>query len=403
MKKTKITIVSFEDTSVAFIGKSDKELKFARFLFRLFESTFLVKIFSNLTLLFLKMRLPIKKIILRTIYKQFCAAESLEESKKKVENLFYYNVCSILDYSVEGSGKESDFIRAKNEIVRVILFAKKRNEVPFTCLKLSGISKLELLIKYNSNFDVNSTEMEVKNTIERFHSICYTSQLNNVPIFIDAEESWIQSSIDSLVEQAMRKFNRSKAVVLTTIQMYRWDRLDYLKALINTAREEKFYVGIKLVRGAYFEKENERALIHEYRSPIHSNKDNVDIDFNRAITICLENIDIVTLCIGSHNEESAYFAIKEMDRLGLQSSDKNVYFSQLFGMSDHITFNLAANGFNVAKYLPYGPVESVVPYLIRRAEENSAISGQMGRELKLITTEIERRRKKDNSFSPRRK
>lgn len=403
MKKTKITIVSFEDTSVAFIGKSDKELKFARFLFRLFESTFLVKIFSNLTLLFLKMRLPIKKIILRTIYKQFCAAESLEESKKKVENLFYYNVCSILDYSVEGSGKESDFIRAKNEIVRVILFAKKRNEVPFTCLKLSGISKLELLIKYNSNFDVNSTEMEVKNTIERFHSICYTSQLNNVPIFIDAEESWIQNSIDSLVEQAMRKFNRSKAVVLTTIQMYRWDRLDYLKALINTAREEKFYVGIKLVRGAYFEKENERALIHEYRSPIHSNKDNVDIDFNRAITICLENIDIVTLCIGSHNEESAYFAIKEMDRLGLQSSDKNVYFSQLFGMSDHITFNLAANGFNVAKYLPYGPVESVVPYLIRRAEENSAISGQMGRELKLITTEIERRRKKDNSFSPRRK
>ena len=212
-----------------------------------------------------------------------------------------------------------------------------------------------------------------------------------MPIYIDAEHSWIQEAIDRLAEEMMRQYNKEMAIVLTTLQMYRWDRLDYLKSLIVMARKENFFIGIKLVRGAYLEKENLRAAEMGYKSPIQTSKENTDMDYDKAITIILENIDIITFCAGTHNEASSMFVINEMKRLSIPNSTKNIYFSQLYGMSDHITFNLADAGYNVTKYLPYGPVKSVIPYLIRRAQENTAISGQMSRELKLITEEVHRR------------
>lgn len=384
--------ISFEDTSVAFLGKTDRDLIRSRGLFKIFGSPLIVKILSKITLFSLKIGLPIKWLILKTIYKQFCAAETLDESKNLVNNLSAQKVYSILDYSVEGTDCIEDIVKTKNEIIKIIIFGKKSKSIPYTCLKFSGIFPAKFLTQNDLELRSGNFENETRPFVEIFHSICYTSLVNNVPIFIDAEESWIQNSIDNYVEIAMKKYNTNKPVVLTTLQMYRWDRLDYLNRLISNARSENYFIGIKLVRGAYHEKENNRALELGYKSPIHINKHNVDSDFNKAVTICLQNIDILTLCIGSHNEESTYFALKEMDKLGISPGDKRVYFSQLYGMSDHISFNLAASGYNVTKYLPYGPVKSVIPYLIRRAEENSSIKGQMGRELKLISNEIIRRK-----------
>lgn len=385
-------VVSFDDTKKAFSGKDDKQLNKTSWLFKLMGNPRLVNFGSKLTLFAIKIGLPIGSLIKATIFKQFCGGENLDESKKVVEELQKSKIGSILDYSVEGEESEEDFTKTKDEIIRIIQLAKNNPAIPYTCLKVTGIAPFALLEKVNSGATLTEEEQaEFAKAKSRLNDICYNSFVSKVPIYIDAEHSWIQEAIDRMAEEMMRTYNKEKAIVLTTLQMYRWDRLDYLKSLIAIARKEKFLIGIKLVRGAYLEKENKRALEMGYKSPIQTSKENTDIAFDKGITICLENIDIITLCAGTHNEASSMFVINEMKRLKIPNNHPNIYFSQLFGMSDHITYNLADAGYNVTKYLPYGPVKSVIPYLIRRAQENTAIAGQMSRELKLITEEVHRR------------
>lgn len=384
--------LTFDNTEKAFKAKGDNELNQSRWLFRLMGNPLLVKLFSKLTIIALKAGIPIAPVIKSTIFKQFCGGESISESEMVIKKLSIQRVGSILDYSVEGKETDSDFENTKNEVIRIIELAKNNPSIPYTSLKLTGICRLGLLEKLNSYNDLNHEEQQELSKLEtRLHCICKKAFENNVPIYFDAEESWIQDAIDTFAEKMMEIYNKHRAIILTTLQMYRWDRPDYLFRLIKKAREGNYFIGIKLVRGAYMEKENFRAKEKGYRSPIQTSKEKTDMDFDKAVDTCLENIDIVTLCAGTHNEKSSMHLTEKMKELKIPNDHKNIYFSQLFGMSDHITYNLADAGYNVTKYLPYGPVKSVIPYLIRRAEENTAISGQMSRELKLITQEHERR------------
>jgi len=385
--------VSFNNTAIAFSNKSDRQLKQSKWLFKIFEKSRLVNFFSKIILLLIKLKFPIDGLIKKTIYKQFCAGETIDESNEIVKKLNELKISSILDYSVEGKETTEDFENTKKEVIKIIQFAKNNSAIPYTSLKITGVASSSILEKFNSGEAVTERDQEEMNVLEeRINVIAHNAFINKVPIYFDAEESWIQETIDRLAEKMMRKYNKENAIILTTLQMYRWDRLGYLKKLIDIARKEKNLIGIKLVRGAYLEKENIRAAKIGYPSPIQKTKNNTDIDFDKAITICLENIDIVKLCAGTHNEDSTQFLINEMKRLNISNNHPHIYFSQLYGMSDNISYNLAAAGYNVTKYLPYGPVKSVIPYLIRRAEENSSISNQMGRELFHITNELKRRR-----------
>lgn len=384
--------VSFNDTEKAFSAKDDKALRKSSWLFKLMGKQTLVKVFSKLTLFGLKIGLPIKGLIKSTIFNQFCGGESLDESKEAIKKLKHSRVGSILDYSVEGKETDEDFDKTKNEILKIIDLAKGNPAIPYTCLKLTGIITHAILEKLNAKEKLSEEEQkQYDGSIARLNEIFQKATLCKIPVYIDAEESWIQEAIDRIAEEMMKKYNRAVAVVLTTLQMYRWDRMDYLKQLIADARKEKYFIGIKLVRGAYLERENLRAKELGIKSPMQTSKENTDIDFDKAVTLCLENIDLITLCAGTHNEASTMFLLEKMKELKIEKDHPHVYFSQLFGMSDHITFNLADAGYNVTKYLPYGPVKSVIPYLIRRAQENTGISGQMGRELKLILEEKNRR------------
>jgi len=384
--------ISFDNTEKAFIAKGNQELKHSLWLFKLMSNPALVKVFSRLIIFAIKIGLPVKLPIKATIFKQFCGGESIEESKVVVNKLNKSHIGSILDYSVEGKESEEDFCNTKDEILKIIRVAKDNPAIPYTSLKLTGIASFELLEKINSKQLLNKQEEnEFQKIRGRLAEICYYASSSDVPIYFDAEESWIQDAIDFLAEEMMEMNNKKTAIVLTTLQMYRWDRIEYLKKLIVKARAKKFSIGIKLVRGAYMEKENLRASQMGFKSPIQTSKENTDIDFDKAVDICLENIDIITLCAGTHNEASTMHLVNKMGELKIPNDHPHVYFSQLYGMSDHITYNLADAGYNVTKYLPYGPVKSVMPYLIRRAEENTSIAGQMGRELKLIIEEKSRR------------
>jgi nitric oxide reductase subunit B len=381
------------NSSPAFKGKSNIELNRAFWLFKMMESPFLVKILSGATVLAIKLRLPVKTIIKATVFPQFCGGEKIGDCGKVIEGLRSANIKSILDYSVEGKSGEASYERTAGEIIHIIDYARKTPAIPFTCLKMTGIASFDLLEKLNMKVILSpSGQKEYKELKARLRKICQQCSESGIPLFIDAEESWIQSAIDEITETLMWEFNNEKAVVLTTLQMYRADRLEYLQSLIERAKSSNKYLGIKLVRGAYWEKENKRALENGYPSPVHQRKEATDKHFNEAVSLCLENIDRIVLCAGTHNEESTIHLLKQMEALGLEPGHPNIYSSQLFGMSDHISFSLAEQGYNVIKYLPYGPINSVIPYLIRRAEENTAIAGQMGRELRMIMEERQRRR-----------
>lgn len=386
------TEVSFENTVKAFATKTDFQLNRSLWLFRFMKYPLFVKVFSYITLVALKVGLPVKVLIKNTIFQQFCGGENISEAKNEISKLKKSNIGSILDYSVEGKNNTEDFERTKKEVLKIISLAENNSAIPYTSLKISGIISSVLLEKLSAGKILNEVEAkEYERGKDRLEEICQAAYNALVPIYFDAEESWIQEAIDQLAEEMMHEYNKNKAIILTTLQMYRVNRIKYLKYLIRTAQEGGFLIGIKLVRGAYLEKEKARASELGYQSPIQISKQNTDDDFDKAITICLENIQLVTLCAGTHNEASTLYLLDEMQRLGIENDDPNVYFSQLYGMSDNITYNLAEANYNVTKYLPYGPIKSVIPYLIRRAQENTAIAGQMGRELKLITEEKIRR------------
>ncbi len=386
--------VSFNNLKVAFAYKSDADLKRAYWLFRLININFLVKIGPGITNTVLKMGLPIKPLIRATIYKHFCGGETIEQCTETINNLGKFGVGSILDYSVEGHHNESDFDHSCAEIVKTVKHASGKKNIPFSVFKVTGVGRMDLLERVSSQVLLTEAEeAEFQRLKARVESICKTAADNNVRLFIDAEETWIQDAIDTMVDDMMLKYNKEKTLIFNTVQLYRHDRVAFMKENIAKARSGNYKVGYKLVRGAYMEKERERAATNGYPSPIQPDKAACDHDYNEAVKLCIDNIDMVAVCAGTHNEESSALLAKLMEEKGIANSDERVWFSQLLGMSDHISFNLANAGYCVCKYVPYGPVVSVLPYLFRRAAENTSMSGQMGRELSMITQEIERRKK----------
>jgi proline dehydrogenase len=340
------------------------------------------------------MHLPIKGLIKSTIFKQFCGGETIEECNRTIAELEKFHIGTILDYSVEGKETESDFDSCMTETIATIAKAQKSSSIPFCVFKVTGLARFALLEKVSSSLSsLTPDEQKEYGRVQlRVSTICKAAHDAGIPLFIDAEESWIQQAIDNLANQMMVLYNKEKAIVYNTFQLYRKDRLAYLKHSYQLAVDGNYFLGAKLVRGAYMEKERARAAEKGYPSPIHDTKDHSDVDYDAAIVFCTEHLDRIALCAGTHNEASSMKLAELMQKKNIQPTNKHVYFSQLLGMSDHISYNLANAGYNVAKYVPYGPVREVLPYLIRRAQENTSVKGQTGRELSLIIKEKERRR-----------
>ena len=381
-----------DNTKNGFTLKSNFELRKAYFLFKIISNKTLTNIGKTALEISLKLRLPILFIVKGTVFEQFCSGQTLEESFNTVKRLHNKNVKSYLHYSVEGLENEDSYDLSLNEVLDSIKFVAEKQILDFTVFKPTAIANSLILEKISKGDSLNDNEQTLyKRAYERFNKICELAFNKDVKILVDAEESWIQDAIDQIVLEMMIKFNKDKAIVFNTSQMYRHDRLEYLKGLHRAAKESNFHIGIKLVRGAYIEKENKRAKKNNYQSPICNSKELTDQNFNNGASFILSNLDLFSLFSGTHNEESIYKIIEIMNSKSINKDDSNIWFGQLYGMSDNITFNLASEGFNVIKYLPYGPIKEVIPYLIRRAEENTSVKGQTSRELELIKKELERR------------
>ncbi len=383
----------FNNTEIAFQLKSDSELERAFFLFKMISHQPLVRIGTAATNFALKANLPVEGLIRSTVFDHFCGGVNEDDCLQVIDNMFDKSVSSVLDYSVEGKEVETQFDAAFQKTLEIIEFAEKKDAMPIAVFKPSGFGRLYLYEKKGEGIAFTDDEQEEwDRVVARYHAVCKLGKEKDVEILIDAEESWMQDAADELVEEMMRLYNTEKAIVYNTLQMYRWDRLDYLKAIHARSKKENFKLGMKIVRGAYMEKERERAVIKKYPSPICKDKEASDVNFNNAQTYIINNLDDISLFIGTHNEESSYLAMEQMETLEIAKNDNRVWFGQLYGMSDHISFNLAKAGYNVAKYVPFGPVKDVMPYLIRRAEENTSVAGQTNRELNLLKQEKKRRK-----------
>ncbi len=391
--------ISFDNTENAFAYKSDKDLKGARLLFQTMGYPWFVQIGTRITPFIMKTGLPVHGIIRRTIFKQFVGGETLEETAEVGNVLGKYGVQVILDYGVEGKQGEESFDHATEEFIRVIQYAATQTNIPFISIKVTGLARFGLLQTLDEaprlRSGIHDHEEEIAEwdrVRERMYTICEAAAEKNIGVLIDAEESWIQDPVDRLTMEMMEVFNKEKVIVYNTIQLYRHDRFHFLKMSHRIARDKGFQLGAKLVRGAYMEKERNRANDKQYPSPIQGSKELTDQDYNAAVAYCLEHLKEISVIIASHNEESNLKAAELMEKAGIPHNHPHVHFSQLYGMSDNITFNLASEGFNVSKYLPFGPIRDVIPYLMRRAQENSSVSGQTGRELSLIKKELNRRK-----------
>jgi proline dehydrogenase len=382
----------FNNTEVAFAVKSDRELKRAKFLFEMIASPTMVKIGTGLTKFALNLHLPVKGLIRKTVFDHFCGGETEEECLKVVNKMYAKGVSSVLDYSVEGKEEEKEFDKAVQVTLKTIEYAKSNPGIPIVVFKPTGFGRFELYEKLGEGKPFTEAEQkEWDRVVQRYDLVCKTAFENDIIILIDAEHSWMQDAADDLIEEMMSRYNKEKAIVFGTLQMYRWDRLDYLKKLHQRAKQQGFHIGMKVVRGAYMEVEANRAKEKGYKNPICESKEATDINYNNAIAYMMEHIDEMGIFAGTHNEESSLKLMNLVKEKGLAVNDRRVWFGQLYGMSDNISFNLANQGYNVAKYLPFGPVRDVMPYLIRRAEENTSVAGQTGRELNLINKEIKRR------------
>lgn len=385
--------VSFDNTQVAFAGKDDTELQKSAWLFRIMSNSTIVDIGSHITKLALQIGLPVQTILKSTIYEHFCGGESLEETEPMIAALAEQGVSTILDYGVEAKDSQEEFDANLEEQLRAIRFADTHKAVPYVSCKITGYAPFSLLEKLETGAPRTSEEeAELDGLRRRMHTICEAAANQSVCLYVDAEESWIQDAIDDITTKLMAQYNQQKPTVFNTIQLYRHDRLAYLKAAHQAARDGGYLLGVKLVRGAYMEKERERAKDHGYPSPIHANKAAVDADFDAAVAYCLEHIDDIAFCAATHNEESCLKLVQAAQETQVPLDHPHIHYAQLYGMSDHISFNLARAGCNASKYVPYGPVRDVVPYLIRRAQENRSVSGQVGRELRLILEEVARRK-----------
>ena len=404
--------VSFENTENAFAYKSDAELKKARFLFKSMGNAPLVKLGIWITPWAIRLKLPIRGIIRKTIFSQFVGGETLEQTAPVARKLAAYHVQAILDYGVEGGNNgEAGFDEACEEFIRVINYAASQPNIPFISIKVTGFARFELLEKLDRSLDESSGPLmrryaaalasfseeelsEWERVRSRMQKICASAAEKNIAVLVDAEETWIQDPVDVLSIQMMAEFNKEKVAVYNTVQLYRHDRLSFLKDMLEAAVLKNFILGVKLVRGAYMEKERARASEKQYPSPIQPDKESTDRDYNAGVTFCIDHIENIATIVASHNDYSNLRTTELLRERGLSFAHPHIHFSQLYGMSDHITFNLAKAGCSVSKYLPFGPIEDVIPYLMRRAEENSSLSGQTGRELALIDKEVGRRKLK---------
>lgn len=385
----------FNNTQVAFALKSDTELDRAYFLFKMISNQPLVRIGAAVTNFALNAHLPVEGLIRATVFDHFCGGVNENDCLSVVDNMYTKGVSSVLDYSVEGKEEEEQFDAALKMTLKTIEFAKERDAIPFAVFKPTGLGRFELYEKLGEKQMLSAKEQqEWDRVVARFDLVCSEAHKKEVALLIDAEESWMQDATDELVTNMMRKYNKEKAIVFNTLQMYRWDRLDYLKNLHQRAIEEGFFIGMKLVRGAYMEKENNRAKEKGYPSPICASKQATDANYNAAVLYMVDHLEKMSIFAGTHNEESTYNLMKQMEGRGIPTTDQRIWFGQLYGMSDNISYNLADHDYNVAKYLPFGPVKDVMPYLIRRAEENTSVAGQTNRELGLIKAERKRRKEK---------
>ncbi len=383
----------FAGTRSAFSLKSDRELERAYLLFRMIQNRTLVKVGTALTKTALRLHLPVEGLIRATVFDHFCGGTTEEDCLPVVHAMYGKGVSSVLDYSVEGKEDEAHFDDAMHITLKIIDFAKELPAIPFAVFKPTGFGRFELYEKIGEGKPLSDAEkIEWDRVVARFDAVCAKSAQNGIEVLIDAEESWMQDAADELVEQMMQKYNREKAVVFNTLQLYRHDRIDYLKKLHERASREGFYIGMKLVRGAYMEKENDRATAKGYPTPICASKQATDENYDAGVAYMMQHLDRMAIFAGTHNEESSYKLMELMQAHGVPNGDRRIWFGQLYGMSDNISFNLAERGYNVAKYLPFGPVREVMPYLIRRAEENTSVEGQTSRELFLIQKERARRK-----------
>jgi proline dehydrogenase len=394
--------LNFANTEIAFKHYSTDELKRARMLFNMFKFKFLIKYGPGLASGALKYGIPVKPLIRKTIFDHFCGGESIADCDESVKRMYTNGVGAILDYSVEGVESEANFDLNCDEILATVHKADAHDEYPFAVFKATGVGRLDLFAKVHANEDLSVDEKaEFDRIVARIDRICKQAAESNVRIFIDAEESWIQRPIDDLVEAMMARYNGEHAWVYQTVQLYRKERLGYMHKCLEEAKTGSYKLGFKLVRGAYMEKERERAEEKGYPSPIQDTKEDTDADYNRAIEFCIEHRDMVSLCAGTHNEESSQVLLDLLQKHGLAKDDERFWFAQLYGMSDHISYNLAHHGYNVAKYLPYGPIQAVLPYLGRRAQENTSVQGQTSRELNLLELELSRRKKQSQMYAYR--
>jgi proline dehydrogenase len=385
--------ISFEDTSIAFSYKSDAELKKANFIFSLVNHPWISSVATGCVKLGLNLGLPIEGIIKKTVFYHFCGGESINSSEPVIEKLGKFGVQTILDFSVEGEESEKAFDNTAAEVIRTIEKAKNNHHMPFCVFKPTGVGSSSVMEKIQRKEQLTDQDKSAfEKTKQRFDQICGTAHSYGIPVLVDAEETWIQDPIDALVLEMMKKYNKEKAIVFNTYQLYRTASLGNMRNHFHESVMHNFYFGTKLVRGAYMEKERDRAEKNGYPSPIHATKEDTDNAFNQALTFCVDNKQRITIVCGSHNDYSNYFLTVLMEKHGMQNNDERVWFAQLYGMSDNISFNLAKAGYHVTKYVPYGPVKSVMPYLLRRAEENTSVAGQSSRELTLIRKELKRRK-----------
>jgi len=386
-------VVTFDDTEVAFAGKDDSDLVKAAWLFRIMSNSTIVDIGSHITNLAIQIGLPVDSILKTTVYEHFCGGEDLDETSPMVESLATHGVSTILDYGVEAKDSDEEFDANLTEQLRCIEFADRNESVPYVSCKITGYAPFSLLEKIDGGEDLDEAEQAALAQMNaRLSRICEAASQLDVCVYVDAEESWIQDAIDGVVEDLMARFNQKKPTVFNTVQLYRHDRLMYLETAHHKARDGGYILGVKLVRGAYMEKERARAKENGYPSPIHGSKAAVDVDFDAALLYCIDNLDRIAFCAATHNEASCKLVAEAAVAKRIELDHPHIHFAQLFGMSDHISFNLAKRGFNASKYVPYGPVRDVVPYLIRRAQENRSVAGQVSRELRLILDEIRRRK-----------
>lgn len=385
----------FNNTQVAFALKSDTELDRAYFLFKLISNQPLVRIGTAVTNFAIKAHLPVEGLIRATVFDHFCGGINENDCLSVVEKMHTKGVSSVLDYSVEGKEEEDQFDAALEMTLKTIEFAAEKEAIPFAVFKPTGFGRFELYEKLGEGKALSASEQEEWNrVVARFDTVCKEAHSKDVALLIDGEESWMQDAADNLVTEMMKKYNKEKAIVFNTLQMYRHDRLNYLRKVHDLAEAEGFFIGMKIVRGAYMEKENKRAEERGYPTPICASKEATDVNYDAAVDYMLQHLDRMSLFVGTHNENSSYKVMNSINEFNLDRNDNRIWFGQLYGMSDNISYNLAAYNYNVAKYLPFGPVRDVMPYLIRRAEENTSVAGQTNRELELI--KAERNRRKNN-------